>query len=55
MVTGIRELIYLLNSFYYIVEAIRNPLLGKFDLKILLVLSIMALVSISIGAFVHYK
>ncbi len=30
MVAGVRKLVYLLNPFYYIVDIIRSPLLGKF-------------------------
>jgi lipopolysaccharide transport system permease protein len=56
MVTGLRALSYYLNPFYYIVEIIRDPLLGREPVAFkYLVSSIMAIVSLLVGAIVHKR
>mgnify|MGYP002787171813 FL=1 len=56
MVTGMRALVYYLNPFYYIVEIIRNPLLGlEPKLFHYVVSSIIALASLLVGAFAHKR
>ena len=54
MIEGVRKLLYLLNPFYYIVEIIRDPLLGKdpnwHNYGVALSIAIVALV---LGSYVH--
>ncbi len=56
MVTGVRALVYYMNPFYYIVEIIRDPLMGEnpgaFNY---LVSSLIAIASLAIGAVVHKR
>tara|TARA_B110000503_G_scaffold122825_1_gene187808 strand:+ start:246 stop:1040 length:795 start_codon:yes stop_codon:yes gene_type:complete len=55
MITGVRKLVYLLNPFYYIVEAVRQPMLGQFDLKIFLILLTLSMSSLIVGTYFHVK
>ena len=56
MFEGHRSLIYLLNPFYYIIEIIRDPLLGKPpNLLNYTVASLMALVFMVAGSIIHKK
>lgn len=53
---GMRTLVYKLNPFYYIIEIIRDPLLGKDPNPTnYLVASLMALGFLLIGSLVHRK
>lgn len=56
MVTGGRALTYLLNPFYYMVEIIRNPLLGKdpvmFNYAVSCAIAVIVMV---LGCYVHKK
>lgn len=56
MVTGGKELIYKLNPFYYIVEIIRSPLLGKFPGMFNYTVTIaIAAITLLIGCYMHKK
>ena len=55
MMSGVREYVYLLNPFYYIVEVIRKPMLGQFDLKIFTILFILSILSLIIGTYFHVR
>lgn len=56
MVTGPRQLMYLLNPFYYIVEIIRDPLLGNPPNAFhYLISSGMAIILLFIGCIMHKK
>lgn len=56
MVSGSRALLYFLNPFYYIVEIIRDPLLGNAPSAFeYLVASMIAGVFLAIGAIMHKK
>jgi lipopolysaccharide transport system permease protein len=56
MVTGVRKLIYVLNPFYYIVETVRSPLLGKFPGTFVYSVSLaIAIVALLVGCHMHKK
>lgn len=55
MVSGLREYIYLLNPFYYIIQSIRNPLLGVFDYNIFKILILMTILTFFLGTYMHNK
>jgi ABC-type polysaccharide/polyol phosphate export permease len=56
MVTGARQLIYLLNPFYYIVEIIRDPLLGKYPgTMTYMVACILMILTVLLGCLMHKK
>lgn len=56
MVDGVRQLVYLLNPFYYIVEILRDPLLGKapalFEYG---VAAVIAATLLLLGCYMHKK
>lgn len=55
MITGVRKYVYLLNPFYYIVEAIRKPMIGDFDIKIFGILFILSISSFVVGTYFHVR
>lgn len=56
MMSGARKLIYLLNPIYYIVEIIRNPLIGMDpNYSHYLISVIIAIVSTIVGCFCYQK
>ncbi len=56
MVTGVKKLVYLFNPFYYIVEIIRSPLLGKSPgFFIYAIACAIAMATLVLGCYMHKK